>query len=244
MIETDDPATATALLEERGAVCLPQLHDPARIERVAVALHDYVAGELLTSGGHYYSVGDRRIMIPVPLRTPFVDEELLDPEPLRQLLSPLLGDDYIVQSYGAVLAMPGAAPQQLHRDYSLLYNPAIGVNLPPYAFTVVVPLVPITADNGSTALVLDSHRLGDGETYAPYPPLGGCYLWDYRLFHGGLRNNSKTTRPILYLVYARPWFVDPENFQTVPPLREPDEELPPRAARLLRRARQRRVVSA
>ena len=35
---------------------------------------------------------------------------------------------------------------------------------------------------------------------------------DYRLAHCGTKNPSQVPRPILYLVYARKWFTDAENF--------------------------------
>ena len=140
--------------------------------------------------------------------------------------------------------MPGAAPQHIHRDYSLLYNPAIGANLPPHAFTVVIPLVQVTEQTGTTGLLLGTHTMGDGEVYLPFPELGGCYLWDYRLHHFGMPNRSKIQRPILYLVYARPWFVDPKNFHTVPPLRKPEAKLSSRMAALLRRSYRPRVEGA
>ena len=47
---------------------------------------------------------------------------------------------------------------------------------------------------------------------------GGALLMDYRLYHGGLANGSTRPRPILSLVFARPWFRDAVNFREQPPL--------------------------
>ena len=41
-------------------------------------------------------------------------------------------------------------------------------------------------------------------------------MMDYRLIHGGMLNDSETIRPILYLVYSRPWFRDGFNFTSQP----------------------------
>ena len=49
--------------------------------------------------------------------------------------------------------------------------------------------------------------------------LGDCYLMDYRLSHYGQANRSEQPRPILSLVYQRPWFRDFMNFQGQPSLR-------------------------
>jgi hypothetical protein len=43
-------------------------------------------------------------------------------------------------------------------------------------------------------------------------------LMDYRLHHGGLANRSAGPRPILSLVFARPWWRDDVNFNEQPPL--------------------------
>ena len=43
--------------------------------------------------------------------------------------------------------------------------------------------------------------------------VGGAVIFDYRLYHRGLANNSATTsRPMLYLTFAKSWFSDTENF--------------------------------
>ena len=38
-------------------------------------------------------------------------------------------------------------------------------------------------------------------------------LIDYRLWHRGTANCSAAMRPILYVIYARPWFTDFRNFK-------------------------------
>ena len=41
---------------------------------------------------------------------------------------------------------------------------------------------------------------------------GSCILWDFRLMHGGTPNRSALPRPLLYLTYCRPWFMEYMNF--------------------------------
>lgn len=43
---------------------------------------------------------------------------------------------------------------------------------------------------------------------------GSCALWDFRLKHGGTANKSTLARPLLYVTYCRPWWVDHINFAT------------------------------
>ena len=52
---------------------------------------------------------------------------------------------------------------------------------------------------------------------------GDALVADWRLKHRGLANRTREDRPLLYLTYARPWFVDKYNFSSeryapLPPL--------------------------
>ena len=55
---------------------------------------------------------------------------------------------------------------------------------------------------------------------APYAS-GDAILMDYRTAHAGLPNRGTTVRPILYMVYARPWFFDDANHPERPPSNMP-----------------------
>ena len=66
-------------------------------------------------------------------------------------------------------------------------------------------------------------------------------MMDYRLLHTGLPNRTAQPRPMLYLVYARPWFFDQHNHlrSTRNPVDMPLErynELPATVRPLLARA--------
>ncbi len=145
------------------------------------------------------------------------------------MLAPLLGKDMLIDSLTCVTALPGARDQGLHRDHGSLFEDGIAANqsLPPYAITVAVPLVDLTKETGTTRLYPGSHRLprgvdgeapplGEGEL--PLVARGGCYLMDYRLWHQGTENRTRRPRPVLYLIYARHWFIDLENFGLQPRL--------------------------
>jgi hypothetical protein len=53
----------------------------------------------------------------------------------------------------------------------------------------------------------------------PVVPLGSCLLLDYSVAHYGRGNRSDRVRPILNLIYSRPWFRDCRNYHLQPPLR-------------------------
>jgi len=52
---------------------------------------------------------------------------------------------------------------------------------------------------------------------------GDCVMLDYRTLHAGLPNLSQQARPIVYMVYARPWFFDDVNHINRIPLDMPVE---------------------
>ena len=68
---------------------------------------------------------------------------------------------------------------------------------------------------------------------------GDCVMLDYRTLHAGLPNLGGRARPIVYMVYARPWFFDDVNHKWRIPLDMPIEhyeELPASVRPLLIRA--------
>jgi hypothetical protein len=95
--------------------------------------------------------------------------------------------------------------------------------LPAHCVNVFLPLVDLDMEVGPTEFYPGSVGLG---TVVPYTE-GGCDLprvrpcvgvssaivFDYRLYHRGMANCSReTSRPVLYLTFARSWFTDAENF--------------------------------
>src|SRR5262249_38142786 len=67
------------------------------------------------SGG--VAVGDRRLMLSLPVAGRFGEEALLAHPLVRQILAALLGDSLVLDSAGAVVALPGAPAQARHKDH-------------------------------------------------------------------------------------------------------------------------------
>ena len=86
---------------------------------------------------------------------------------------------------------------------------------------VFVPLVDLARDasNGPT-----QYYPGSQNTRADAPPAGAvavdfggapagsAILFDYRILHRGLRNDTDAPRPMLYYTYGRQWFRDSTNY--------------------------------
>lgn len=166
-------------------------------------------------------VGSRRYVLHAPVDGAYAHPDLLTNRTLMALMRQLLGEDMVLNSFGIVAALAGAERQNMHRDHPALFNGAL--DLPPYAITVMLPLIDLSVDTGTTAIWEGSHRWNDQDAHGqppllPYAAIGDAYLMDYRLVHAGAPNRTSTARPILYAVYSKPWFRDTVNFITFPPL--------------------------
>ena len=172
-------------------------------------------------------VGDQRFMITIDVKGAFNDPDLYASPLLLPILQRLLSQQCRIASFGSVVAYPGAEDQAIHLDHPPLFPSAdVCDALPAHAITVVVPLVDVDLEVGTTAIWEGTHRsenrielvqtLMDKPDYSaavyPTPRMGDVYMMDYRIIHGGRANQSQINRPILYLVFARPWFRDGFNF--------------------------------
>ena len=233
---------AADLFQQHGAVWLKNAFDS---ELIRTLLHQYRKRYLNLSKKELRQrdaiVGDERFMLTVDLRGKFNQPAVYANPCLMQILTRLLSPYLRIASFGSVVAMPGAEDQPIHLDHPPLFGDAAARDdLPPYAITMVIPLVDITQASGTTAIWEGSHkldfrhdngghdenriemltRLMESPDYSgaatPLPKQGDVYLMDYRVIHGGLANRSDIDRPILYVVYSRPWFRDGFNFGKQP----------------------------
>ncbi|MGB3308814.1 MAG: phosphotransferase [Nodosilinea sp.] len=165
-------------------------------------------------------VGDKRQMLTVDFQAPFSHPHLYGNPLLLSLMQGLLGTNFVLGSFGAVISLPGAEGQHIHRDHPPLFeDEAFSSALPSFAITLVVPLIDLTPETGSTRVWKGSHRVAGDQALAladsavPFMASGSCYLMDYQLLHGGTPNVSNLVRPILYIIYYRSWFQEAVNYE-------------------------------
>lgn len=161
-------------------------------------------------------VGGRRFRIPIELMGGFADPDIYGNPTVVAVMRALMGDDAILEAFGAVVSLAGAKAQHVHRDGPFLFEASISPLLPCHAVTFALPLVDMNDEHGTTGLWPGSHRTREQPAGAPplIPPIpiGSCVLWDFRLFHCGMPNRSSRHRPIIYGTYARSWYRDPTGF--------------------------------
>jgi hypothetical protein len=166
----------------------------------------------------FLRVGDERYEITLRVSGALGALDVIANRLLLRFLNPLLGDDMLLSGFTAVVSHPGAGLQHVHRDFAHLFaEPGIGPGLPVYAVNVAVPLIDVDSETGPTGVWLGSHRWASNVmpqrqsmTACPFQR-GDCVLLDYRTLHTGLPNLSGRARPIVYMVYTRPWFFDEVN---------------------------------
>ena len=100
-------------------------------------------------------------------------------------------------------------------------------DLPAHALNCFAPLVNVSRRMGPTEFVPASHKPGPvaraleaalqrgrapADVFSPELSVGDVLVYDQRTVHRGVPNRTKDERPILYLLFARPWFRDHINF--------------------------------
>lgn len=211
---------ATSMFAEHGCLFV---HDAFPAPLLEECRRAFEKGEF-HSVGQPLKVGDCRYMTTVPVDGPFNNRDLFAADFINGVMQRMLGPDYILGSFTIVSSEPGAQLQHLHVDHAALFPEVSGQpDIPPFAITVLVPLVDIDTEIGGTAVAKGSHRVDpvrgrDMPLATSTLSLGGCLFMDYRLYHRGLANKAKRARPVLSMVYHRAWFRDSSNFHSQPPL--------------------------
>ena len=202
-----------------GCLVVARLFEPALIDAVREEVERQQGAIEAARPADHLKVGHLRLQVPVDLKGPLLDPALYAHPMLLAMLKAILAQGPVIDNVSCVIALPGAKDQRLHRDHPDLFGDEL--ELPPFAITVAVPLVDLTEETGTTQLYPGTQRAtrgADGKpVHLPEPvtPLigrGTCMLFDYRLWHRGTANRSADKRPILYLIYTRPWFTDDRNF--------------------------------
>jgi len=207
-----------------GAVVINNVFSPDYLDEVNRAYRLEYGGIMDTSR----EVGHKRTMIVIEMKPPFNGPALFAPVAVLPIIRHLLGG-CILDVYVAVTSRPGSGDQHVHVDFPFLFNEdeSMPQSLPQYAITLAIPLIALDAMKGVTRNWPGSQRHQiDWKNTQPdlmdsvsiIPRYGGCFLFDVRLLHGGTANCSQAERPVLYLVYCRPWWRDSINFYRQKPL--------------------------
>src|SRR5262249_51996570 len=89
----------------------------------------------------------------------FASDEFMNPNILKRLMKRLLRRDY-KHSAGALPSLSASGDGPWHRDtFPISDNGDEETKLMPFYYTVLIPLVKLTKENGSTVFIPGSHKL-------------------------------------------------------------------------------------
>ncbi|MBL8328383.1 MAG: phytanoyl-CoA dioxygenase family protein [Rubrivivax sp.] len=220
-------ALVLRLFRQQGAVQLDGVFSLSEMTRLQQAFERqqarYLNGQLPEDVLH---VGNRRYMLTMTLDSTFGAPTMVASGLFLPLMRELLGSECILSAYTAVVSLPGSADQGAHKDHTALFEEeGWQEGAPTFAAQVILPLLEMNERTGATAVYKGSQgvplntALEELPHQVPEVPLGSCLLVDYAVVHFGRGNRSDQVRPILNLVYSRPWFRDCRNYHLQPPLR-------------------------
>ena len=141
---------------------------------------------------------------------------LCSDERLIQIMTPIIGDDFMLSSWAANITYPGAPAQECHVDYpywDLHTRSHWPSNLNSSFFLaveVILTLDEFTQENGATALVPHSHKRCEwpnAEEFAATRiravcPPGTVVIFPALLWHAAQANNSQSSRAALLGSYT------------------------------------------
>ncbi|MFN7876971.1 MAG: phytanoyl-CoA dioxygenase family protein [Pirellula sp.] len=223
---------ASRFFQKHGVLLIENALSPELVSGLAQSFFDRYREELRDQDPKgALRVGDRRFMMTVTVSDAFNNPELYAPKLIFPILSKLLGPDFVLGSFCSVASFPGARDMDMHKDHPALFPDWDNDRpLPHFAITMLVPLLGYNSILGTTRVVKGSHTRSSKESQRmeyqdPIAEPGSCLLMDYRLSHQGLANRSDQIRPVLSLVYNRPWFRDYVNYKEQLPLEISTDEL-------------------
>jgi len=147
----------------------------------------------------------------------FSESSFHSPAILSEVLGMALQSDYTHYA-GALPSESRCSVGFWHRDtLPLFQNGKVDVLLPPFYYTVLIPLVPMTLDNGATEIIRGSHNMSDeeldmtGNSRSRFKAVcepGSVVVFDGRCCHRGMPNISGSDRTALYMVWHKTWYND------------------------------------
>ncbi|MEZ5412428.1 MAG: phytanoyl-CoA dioxygenase family protein [Acidimicrobiales bacterium] len=196
-------AELAATLGSQGWVVLPDRLPAQFVAELAAAFGAVLDRHL---AGADPNRGVNRHQAYVPFEPPFSDPALWGQPTVLAVLDAVLGPDFECTYYGSDTPFPGAEHQPAHQDGAPLF-PGWDVTPPPYSIALNVPLVDVDEANGPLELFPGPHQPDPAaEPLRCTLPAGGILLRDARVWHRGSPNVGAAPRPMLALLYTRPWY--------------------------------------
>ncbi|MBS0586189.1 MAG: phytanoyl-CoA dioxygenase family protein [Verrucomicrobia bacterium] len=241
-VEAFDLKPILADLEKDGVTIIPELFSPEEMDAIhdyyepikEKILHvlDTDKGHQrifqtdgVTTYSHYWKIDQDFILQAGPGRFDtsygfregsFASDHLLHHPILEQIMQQTLHKEYTNYA-GIINAMPESGSQYWHRDtHNLADSNNDGsqlLTMDDFYFTVLIPLVPLSEENGTTEFRIGTHRktaqaFDEAENKRFNVALGSAIVFNGKISHRGRENFSSHDRPVIYIVYHKKWYND------------------------------------
>jgi hypothetical protein len=241
-LEAFDLKFHLAQLEEDGVTIIPDLFSPEEMEEINQhfqLIKDKVQQVFETDKGHqrifqtddvttyshYWKVNQDFILEAGPGRYDtsygfrecfFASERFLHHPILEQIMQQTLHKEYTNYA-GVINASPQSQAQYWHRDtHNLADSNNDGsqlLRMDDFYFTVLIPLVPLNEENGTTEFRLGTHRktaqhFNSAEHKRFDVAVGSAIVFNGKISHRGRENLANYDRPVIYMVYHKKWYND------------------------------------
>ena len=210
---TRDLARAKADLETFGYCIVQDVLTAEQVRALRERVVEQAAGEVQAGVATHDSKTNQRIWMLVNKGRVFRDLVL---HPFAaEIMSCLLGDDFLLSSLTANIARPGGDPMYLHTDqiYVDFWTPK------PVVANIAWMLDDFSDENGGTRLIPGSHLVENWRERQKAPsvaaegPAGSALVFDGRLVHGtGANRTGDAHRHGILSYYCRAFMRQQENF--------------------------------
>jgi ectoine hydroxylase-related dioxygenase (phytanoyl-CoA dioxygenase family) len=214
---------AVSAIETDGFVVVNDVVDVAHLDILREKmLHD--VHTLINRPDAPFNWNPGNIQQDPPPFPPYLFHDVLLNDMVIAVTQAILGNGVKNTFYSGNTAMPSRHRQPVHADCGHLW-PRMKIAHPPHALVVNVPVVGVSAHNGSTEIwpgthldvtVAASHDIElphevIEQQRAQRPPiqpdvrLGGALIRDMRLWHAGMPNRSDQPRPMIAMIHQVGW---------------------------------------
>jgi ectoine hydroxylase-related dioxygenase (phytanoyl-CoA dioxygenase family) len=215
-------ASAKQQLREEGWCVVPDVLDAGRTDKALARL--WAAAEASRARGvpTFMPVLDpnaSNVRVFYLLELDGLFRELIQHPTAVEIVTSLLGENFLISNFTANIARPGARSMALHSDQSLVV-PEPWVQ--PWAMNIIWCLTDVTCENGATLFIPGSHRW---RTHAEVPPdapkrlkpfeakAGSFVAMEGRIWHtSGANITADQDRALLFGYYTRPFLRQQVNW--------------------------------
>ena len=172
-----------------------------------------------------YQFNDGHLQQDPPPFPPYLFRDVLLNDLVIEITRFILGEGVKNSSYSGNTCLPNKTQQPLHVDAGQLW-PDLEIATPAYTLVVNVPVVDVTAENGSTEVWPGTHmdttrafgedikltpedearRRQECQPLQPSVPTGSVLIRDMRLWHRGMPNHSDRPRPMIAMIHWPHWW--------------------------------------